>query len=81
MNSIKNIVDSILTEWTNHDGKYTYNAMNLIKLFRKYSLNAIGERVMAFKLSEQMKNTSLNMHHQTKNELKEWQDKTLEDFF
>ena len=72
---------SIMDEWKTQEGKYNYHAMNLIKLFRKYSLNAIGEKVISFKLQENKRETSFNTHYKKTNELEEWANKGLENFF
>ena len=75
------ITESILEEWKLHEGKFTYNAQNLIKMFRKYSLNAIGERVMDFKLSDNKKTTELNSYHERMKHVESWSDNMLENFF
>jgi len=75
------IEESIISEWEAHEGKFTYNAMELIKMMRKYSLNSIGEKFQNFKLTDSKNDTILNTYHKTKNDLDDWQENGFADFF
>jgi 5'-3' exonuclease len=72
---------TIKDEWNIHKDKFNYNPMGLVKLFRKYSLNALGEKMMSFKLTDHSKETDLNMYYKRMKQVEEWSDNTLDAFF
>jgi hypothetical protein len=60
---------------------WSYNQMELMRLFAKYKLNAITDKVNKFKLLEGPFKTKLNTAHAQAAKIKEDADRTIEDFF
>jgi 5'-3' exonuclease, N-terminal resolvase-like domain/T4 RNase H, C terminal len=71
--------DKILSSWNAQE--HSYNAGELIKLFRKYRLLSLIENIHDFKLSEKAKVTPSNQYHVKQQELSSEVDKGINKFF
>lgn len=58
-----------------------YNAMELAKMFQRYGLANIGERISSFKLHGQVKDTAINTFHEKQKKFEEYTNDTVNNFF
>jgi 5'-3' exonuclease len=61
--------------------EHSFNGMSLLKGLSKYSLNAICERIIEFKLVDKHKATKLNSYHKTQTDLQEYSSGVIGGFF
>ena len=71
--------EKVLEDWNKEE--HSFNALELVKVFRKYKANAVGQRISSFQLRNMEIVTPLNSYHSRAIQQDKRNESTLINFF